>query len=189
MNKRNLDHNNYDILNLYVKKEKIDITLDCYQKFGWEKIDESENKIYEDTIDLKFKRVHKLENKDELQYNQIIMENKLNEIGGLENRKHNKSIILSLTLGPIFAIIFGLSLYIAITTQYVALLIIGILSTLLTCVASILFILKIKALVKNENENFYISTSNLYNEINKICENAIKLLGGKYNEQNKNSNN
>ena len=66
-----IDYENYDTLNLYVKKIKAEEIKERYKNFGWILFNEQENATYEDILDLTFTRPHKIENKDELQLMQV----------------------------------------------------------------------------------------------------------------------
>ena len=95
------DYINYDSLKLYVKKNKSKEIIEHYKLFGWEVLEEFENKKYEDILDLTFCRPHKIKNKDELQLLQVYMEERLNEQAKIEKHKHSKTTSIGLCLGVI----------------------------------------------------------------------------------------
>lgn len=171
-----IDFNNFDKLNLFVKKSKHQDVVKSYTALGWELIEEKENNRYEDIIDLTFLRPHKLQNKDELQIMQVYMEDNLNEIAKLERNKHSKTTGLGLFLGSVALLLFCWALYLIIKPQ---LLVIGI---ILIAVSIILFVLEIiflPKLFKKEKLSFNTKFTQLNSQIEEICKKANLLLGGK----------
>ena len=99
-----------DKLELYVKKDKVDEITNYYGKFKWEVVDRTENKKYEDLIDLTFSRPHYIKNKDDLQLLQVHLEENLNKIGKLEKMKNSKTLAFGLSAGilPIGLAVLGI---------------------------------------------------------------------------------
>ena len=108
MRKEDFDYNNLDKLDIYAKKEKANEVIECYETFGWELQENIPNAKYEDTCELSFTRPHKIASKDYLQYNQIEMENILNNKGKLERNKNAKTTTSYLCWGLLSAILIAL---------------------------------------------------------------------------------
>ena len=62
MEKQIDNYKDFDKLSLYVKKYKAEEIIKHYKNFNWKLVSESENKKYEDIVDLTFIRKHKIEN-------------------------------------------------------------------------------------------------------------------------------
>ncbi len=163
----NIDYHQYDTLNIFAKKEKTATIINCYESFHWELVHNDENEMYSDANALIFIRPHKIKNKDYLQYNQIEMENILNDIGKCETNKHSKSTIwgLCLSLTIVLLIILSLSLYFDTKLNFLftcisigILLILGIISTI--------FIAKV---YKKENKIFEAKLISLHKKLNTLC--------------------
>lgn len=85
------DFQNYDYLDIIVKKENEQELVDAYSIFLWEKTGEKEDNQYRDVVHLSFRRPHKIENKDRLQLLQVYYESALNERAELKIKKHSKT--------------------------------------------------------------------------------------------------
>lgn len=166
----NIDYHKYDILNIYAKKDKADDIIKCYESFKWELIHNDKNEKYSDANALTFVRPHKIKDKDNLQYNQIEMENILNDIGKCENHKHSRSTTwgLSLSLPIAMLIILFIGLYlkntISITTTCIS-----VIALIILAILSSIFISKV---YKAENENYTLRQKYLHERLIKICKKA-----------------
>lgn len=171
-----------DTLSLYVKKDKQATIEACYKQLGWVKISEKDNALYEDTKDLNFTRPHIIDNKDDLQFLQVGMENKLNEIGRLEKNKHSKSTLLGICvgLGITALLILGIHLIIENLTNW--LMYVGIAISIVSTVCLIVLWKICLSIAKKESAHFEARTAQLNEEIAQICNTANQLIGGK-NEQ------
>lgn len=168
----NIDYHQYDTLNIFVKKEKTATIIKCYESFNWQLVHNDENEMYSDANALIFIRPHKIKNKDYLQYNQIEMENILNDIGKCETYKHSKSTIwgLCLSLPFVLLIILSLSLYFDTKLNLLSTCIsIGIL--LLLGIISTIFIAKV---YKKENKIFDAKHISLHKKLNTLCSQVRK---------------
>jgi len=166
-----------DRLILYVKLNKVDKIVEHYKLLGWELVEKAENNKYEDLIDLTFERDHKIENKDELQLLQVYMEDKLNDIGKTERRKHAKSTAMSLVLGPLTlaAILCGLILIfemkgVAVWVSAAVLFVFALINIILMAVF-------LPITIRREKNLFQERTVMLEAELDKICKQAKILLG------------
>lgn len=178
-NNINIDHNNYDELNVYAKSEKANDIIKCYESFQWQLIHNDENEKYSDANALTFIRPHKIENKDYLQYNQIEMENILNDIGKCEKNKHSKSTMCGLCIYlPIFLLICIILK--SFFENKVSLLFMGITIGILTILAILSIIIMIKV-YKKESSEFNIKHKSLHQKLNNLCT-MVKKEGGAKNE-------
>lgn len=168
IDKTNIDYHEYDILNIYTKKEKTDDIIKCYESFKWELIHNDKNEKYSDANALTFIRPHKIKNKDNLQYNQIEMENILNDIGKCENHKHSKSTIwglcLSLPIAILIALFIGLYFQnkISITATSISLIVLIILAIISSIIIAKVF--------QKEDIDFEIRDKYLHDRLIKICK-------------------
>lgn len=115
MDTNEINYKNFDRLDIYAKKDKKRRIIQCYQSFSWKLVHRQESKRYADTEELTFIRPHKIKNKDFLQYNQIEMENILNDIGKLGKNKHARSTIFGLCFGLLFAGILALGIFLILS--------------------------------------------------------------------------
>lgn len=175
-----IDSNNFDTLNLFVKKIKRQDVIDTYTSLGWKLLTEKENDRYEDIIDLTFLRPHKIQNKDQLQLMQVYTEDNLNEIAKLERNKHSKTTGLGLFFGSIALMLLCGGIYFIIKSQS---LLLSISMLVVGTGLSVLQIIFLPKLFKKENLTFNSKVSALNSQIQDICNKATLLLGGK-NEQN-----
>ncbi|MBQ9792150.1 MAG: hypothetical protein IJW32_00185 [Clostridia bacterium] len=173
------DYNNYDVLNLYVKRDKLENIISKYTIFGWELEKQEDNKEYEDIVEITFVRPHVIKNKDDLQLLQVYMEERLNKVGQLERNKNAKTTSLALVFGVIglAMIIFGL---LDLIFNFFGFLIAG--DIILLSVGAILELtglLVVPKIHKKEKIDFDSKISILELEIENICERVKVLIGGK----------
>ena len=179
-----IDYENYDTLNLYVKKIKAEEIKERYKNFGWILFNEQENATYEDILDLTFTRPHKIENKDELQLMQVYMEERINSIGKIERHKHSKSTSIGLCLGTFTLLLLALGLWLIITQYTItSSLVFGIISTAFSVFFIVLEAVFFPKLIKHENKSFKEKYDKLYKEADDLCKKAINLRGNSH-EQN-----
>ena len=174
-----VDYNNYDQINLTVKRQNADEVILSYGAFLWEKIEEKEDKQYHDILHLSFIRPHKIPNKDRLQLLQVHYEHFINERAVAENKKHAKSQALLATAGVlgISAILGLIALIFYLTTTFAivgAMAFIVLQSTLL-----VFLVLKAKGTMAKEKENFIFKREELHGYIEKILLEAKALTGAK----------
>lgn len=174
------DYINYDSLKLYVKKNKSKEIIEHYKLFGWEVLEEFENKKYEDILDLTFCRPHKIKNKDELQLLQVYMEERLNEQAKIEKHKHSKTTSIGLCLGVIGVGLITLGLLACLKVIMFVSLIGGILlavSGLVFVAVSLIILPKIykKEKIIYEEKNDQLST-----ELENIFDRVKTLAGDTY---------
>ena len=180
----NVNHIEYDTLTLQAKKEHQLLIDDCYKAFGWEKIAEQEDRLYADTNELKFKRVHKIENKDDLQILQVHLEHHLNILGKLEQTKFPKTIIVA-SIGGVVAL--SLMIGAIVLLYHIPLLlnkILGGILSFVSIVAGVFVVLTSRKLHKKELEQFVNKKTETNNKISEICNKAKMLRGGKHASKN-----
>lgn len=174
MKDKDIDYKNLDKLDIYAKKEKVDMVVDGYQSFGWELIENKENHKYEDTCELTFVRPHNIANKDELQYRQIEMENIMNSMGKIERNKVARTTTSYLCLGILSAIFIVMGIFTLLNSLSplniilaIASFVAGILCTLLTIFLTI-------KIYKREREHYKSSHKELEDSLAKLKEDIIK---------------
>lgn len=177
----NIDYTNLDKLDIYAQKDKANKIIECYQSFSWQLVSNNENEKYENIRDLSFIRPHKIKNKDYLQYNQIEMENILNEIGKLEKKKHAKSTSLGLLFGLISSFFLFLGFYLILYTNV----------SLFTSIFTIVFALGITMMTtllsikifKKEKIDFENKYSSLNIKLEDICKIVKEKIGETKNDK------
>lgn len=169
---KEIDFKKYDRIDVYAKKERVDIIIKCYQAFYWELYEQCDNPLYADTDNLTFIRPHKIENKDELQYSQIEMENTLNSIGKLEKYKHSKSTVLGLCFGLLSALLLAMAIVFSVNNPLHLGVVLCILSwTAFTTCATATAIITTKKFAW-ENKFFEIKNEELKQKLFEICKNV-----------------
>lgn len=165
-----IDFNKYDRIDVYAKKERVDIIIQCYQAFYWELYEKCDNPLYADTDNLTFIRPHKIENKDELQYSQIEMENTLNSIGKLEKKKHSKSTVFGLCFGVLSALLLTLAIIFTVNkTAKLGVTLCVLCWTAFTTTACANAIVTIKT-YSRENKSFETKSNELKQKLFEICK-------------------
>ena len=96
-----INYKEYDRLVLYVKRDKVEEIIASYNTLSWNLVQQTDNNRYEDIVDLVFIRAHKIQNKDELQIQQVYLEETLNSLGKIQKEKHQKTTGLGLSFGSL----------------------------------------------------------------------------------------
>lgn len=173
-----IDYNKFDKMSLFVKKDMKDEIIKNYNDFGWELVNVKPNFLYDDIVDLTFKRSHYISNKDDLQLLQVYMEDKLNELGKVNKNRNAKSTIFALILG-----LFGVSFIVCsaiffLNMQHSSRIFLSSLSLAVGVCLGIVLALFYPKLRKRENEKFIQKTAFLEKELKNFCVRAKKLRGG-----------
>ena len=171
----NFNNYKYDYLTITFTTEKVDEMIKIYNDFLWEEVSKAKNKDYEDVYYVTLRRPHFIENKDRLQYLQVVMEEKINKLGKQGATKHFNSVLFSSLTGAIILFALALSLYVICTINNTLLIALcGVLGA--TSILVIPFIIRrtIK-LVKKENERFYSATTTCNSQINDIISEVKSL--------------
>lgn len=171
----NFNNYKYDYLTITFTTDKVDEMIKIYKDFLWEEVSKAKNKDYEDMYYVTLRRPHFIKNKDRLQYLQVVMEDKINNLGKQGSTRHFNSILFSSLSGAIILFALILSLYVICTinnTLWVTLC--GVLGV--TSIILIPFIVKrtIK-IVKKENEKFNLATTIFNNQLDSILK-EVKML-------------
>lgn len=184
MKKSDIDYKNYDRLDIYAKKEKVEGITKCYESFSWELKEKHENNKYADTIELTFIRPHKIANKDDLLYSQIEMENALNALGKLSRNKHAICTMVGLALGILSVGILAMGIYCLLS-------IVGTLGWVLFGMGigigiglGIFSWLYSKKIYNDEEKKYKIQRKKLENTIENICKLAKTTAGENYADKN-----
>lgn len=164
---KEIDYNNFDKLEIYAKKNKVDMIIKCYEAFSWTLFEKEENSRYADTYNLTFIRPHKIENKDFLQYHQIEMENNLNKIGKIEKNRHSKSTIWGLIFG---LLLIGFT-FLSISLFKVRTILNYIFAIASVCLAITLLLLSIFLIPK-----IYKKEKKIFSKQNELLQKNLKLI-------------
>ncbi len=173
------DYQNYDFIEIIVKKENAEQVISAYSDFSWEKISVKEDAKYNDILHVEFCRLHDIANKDRLQLLQVYYEFALNERADLKEKKHHKS-----KAGICNLIVFAMCLFFGIWslifyTKTLPIFIGGIVLSLCALVLTVFFAKKLKNLYKLENQRFKIEDIEKQEDINKILDEARLLTSAK----------
>ena len=107
------DYKNYDYLDIIVKKDNACEIINAYSAFLWEKIEEKDDRHYNDVVHLTFKRDINIENKDRLAYLQVNYETALNKRAEINYKKHSKTKIAICNVAFCsLATLFGIGVFI-----------------------------------------------------------------------------
>ncbi|MBO7345116.1 MAG: hypothetical protein J6U92_04165 [Clostridia bacterium] len=172
----NLDFNDYDFITASTKTWCAKKIISDYNRFGWEVIKEESDGLFSNLVHLTFRRVHKLENKDQLQYLQVCYEQKINQVFDLERNKNLFSNLLFLLFAIFCVSSFGLCTYQLIQSN----LLFGGVCAVLGCV-SLFFIFLTARLRKRENRKYQLKVNELNKDIEKMLID-VSMLSGEKNE-------
>lgn len=103
-----INHDEFDELNVSVRKDKLDKLLSHYAVLGFKPVDRTDDPVFYDVVHLTLLRPHKVAHKDELQLLQVYIETAWNKIGKHEKGYRPKTLIFSLLSG-----LLGLGLIVA----------------------------------------------------------------------------
>lgn len=172
-----INNREFDVLNLYVKKDQAEKIIENYKIFGYEISEKIENKKYEDIYDLTLIRKHKIKNKDELQLLQVYMEENLNEQAKITKNKYSKTTIFALCFG-VFGLIF---IILGILNLINIFNFLNIISEIIILsfggLCFLLGIIIIPKIYKNEKIDFCQNKKRLEKQLQIICEKATSLTG------------
>jgi len=99
------DYNDYDYMHAVLKKKYAEQLKECYRAFGWEIVVREEDGRYDDVYNVKFRRPHRIEHKDELQYLQVELEANFDKVSKINRPFYPKSFLIRL-----FSIILSLGM-------------------------------------------------------------------------------
>ncbi|MBP3619892.1 MAG: hypothetical protein J6J24_04450 [Clostridia bacterium] len=173
-----MENKDKDFLHLYVKSGKTKEIIKLYKLFGWELLEQSDNKNYEDIVDLSFSRPHQIANKDELQLYQVHLEENLNNSARNERLKHSKTTALALVFGPIGLALITLGLLFFLNVLPVLGLAGGIVMSIVGLTLIVIGSIFLPKLSKKEKQIFQDKQTNLNRELIKICNKVQSLVGG-----------
>jgi hypothetical protein len=163
-------------LTILTKKDKLYEILKVYKSFGWEDVEQAEDKIYDDTLTVTLRRNHKIKNKDKLQLLQVHMESKLMELEKCQKYKFSKSISLGLTLGLGLVAVLVLGILLMATGFTVYAKFGGVILTIMSSILMVFLMTTLHKFVKEENVEFEKKSKIINKNIVDFCESAKKLL-------------
>ena len=177
------DYQNYDYLEIIVKRDSADEIVRWYSRLLWSEYQRKEDKLYNDIIHVSFLRPHKIPNKDRLQLLQVYYENILNEKAYKLKDKNAKSeaLIVTTVVLAILSVLCSGALIFIVKNLFVYLgagLLFG-----LSCVGVACSFNGIKKLRKKENLEFETKNENYTNQIDRIMDEISTLTGDKINEK------
>ncbi len=105
-NQSKKDYENYDYIEIIVKRESADEIINGYARLLWTLNEQKEDKRYHDLIHLSFYRPHKIQNKDRLQLLQVYYENIINEKACILENKNSKAMALIFTVSAFMILAF-----------------------------------------------------------------------------------
>lgn len=171
---RGYDINEYDTIRVFVKEKQADELADVYAAFLWEATEKKEHSRYDDVVDFSFRRPHKIENKDELQFLQVAAEHELDVRDKLDKNKHALSTSLGIFLGLLGGalVFFGLFLLFrgAEATLPCFLLVLG--AAIFICAA-----IAVRKIVLRENKRYFEKKSESVNRSKDVLFLAKRLTG------------
>lgn len=131
----------YEYKSINVKTELEPIYTDCYEHFGWIRIKENErkdyyinNNVYQDVVNIRFKRNSQIENKAELKIYQDECEKSFLKINRLEKEPSSLAIIYALIIGLIGILFLVVAIFAILGNKWF----IGAISIIMGCIGFIL---------------------------------------------------
>ncbi len=169
------DYYSYDFIDIIVKKENQQEIVDAYSTFLWEKIEEKEDKRYNDIVHLSFRRDIKILNKDRLAYLQVSYETALNKKAEIKFKKHSKSIASICNLAFFsLAGLLGVGVFIYFYKSILSI-VLGGLSALCILTLDSFIIKRIKKRFSNEKIKYQSEIEIVEKEIKEILSKVEKL--------------
>ncbi len=119
------DLEEYDHIYVTVRRDKLKELKFCYEQFGWEEVECQEHTVYENLLDMTFRRPHKIADKDELQLLQVHLEEALNAVGKYENAPKIRTKAFASCLGVLAFLLIAIGLPLGIVPVTIAYKVIG----------------------------------------------------------------
>ncbi|MCD8295139.1 MAG: hypothetical protein LUE27_07865 [Clostridia bacterium] len=110
------DLEEYDHIYVTVRRDKLKDLKVCYEQFGWEEVECQEHKVYDNLLDMTFRRPHKIADKDELQLLQVHLEEALNAVGKYEKAPKRKTRAFVSCLGVLAFLLLAIGLPLGIVS-------------------------------------------------------------------------
>lgn len=170
------DINKYDYLSVSVKTDSEEEMIARYKTFGWELIEQFDDKQFSDIAVINFRRAHAILNKDRLQYLQVGMETAVNNLSKYKQNKHSFSLALGLSLGVFdCALLSGGIVLIVLSALWS--IIIGCLMTVIAIVVFVGTLTALKKIIPKENLRYDGVTEKTHRELSLIEKEAAELVG------------
>ena len=172
----NHNYNEFDYQTIVVRKDKIEQVVSDYACFGWLKIEEQQHLLYENLLEVKFQRKHKIKNKDDLQFMQVNYEYYTNLMARSEKNKYKKSLIFGLSILVLLTSLISLAI---LSFQYfngTIRIILASIAILFALVFVILTCLLQPKLIKKEKLIYKQRMKECKDAIDKICGLAKELI-------------
>lgn len=169
-----MKNNEMDKLTICVKKQKVEDVIKSYEVFGWKVSQQVENSRYDDIVDVSFLRPHYIDNKDELQLQQVYMEKVLNSIGKIEKMANAKTTLFGLVTGllSVGVIAIGIMLIVQNILAW------GIVLASLGGIAIVVFGMCCVKMHIRETYSNNLRKEELTSQLNDILKYVSKLIGG-----------
>ncbi len=168
-----MKNNEMDKLTICVKKQKVEEVIQSYEVFGWEVSQQVENSRYDDIVDVSFLRPHFIDNKDELQLQQVYMERLLNSIGKIEKMANAKTTLFGLVTGLLSVAVLVIGIMLIVNSALVG----GIVLTSLGGVAIVVFGMCCVKMHIRETFDNNLKKEQLTSQLNDILKDVSKLIG------------
>lgn len=171
------DYKNTDYLEVTVLREKLEEVNGYYTTLGYKQISCKEDKVYGNLLHLVFARPHNIENKDRLQYLQVKLESHINSLSKVEEKKHEKSLIVSLIVGCVTMALFIIGLTLALNQQAKSgVVVLGVVLSVVSFIVGVGSIKPISDIYKKENADFKVKIAKNESEIAFILEEIKRLV-------------
>ena len=173
------DYQNYDYIDIIVKKQSQQEIVDGYSSFLWQQISAKDDMRYSDLVHLSFKRNVNINNKDRLALLQVYYENALNKKAEIKLNKHSKSktSICFLAFFSLLALV-GIGVFIYFLKNVLSV-VLGMAFALCIVAVDIVLAKKIGKKFIKENKDYILVLERVDEEIDCILKTADALANRK----------
>ncbi len=163
---------NYDYLTILVKREKLEEVENRYKFFSWEILKEDEHERFGNIVVVEMRRIHKIKNKDNLQYLQVQMEFLINREEMYKRNKHKRSALFGLIFGILCAFIFACGLVTLLNHISTVEVVFGIIFVVIGLFLNILLLFLIFKMSREEDRLFEENSIKISKQLDEVCEMA-----------------
>lgn len=175
MKNDNYDYKKDDCIFVSIKTPLFKEVLNAYKNFGWRVVLVEEDKKYSDVVNVQLLRRHDIENKDKLQLMQVYLEKSINTLGTLSKNKNVKSTLLAILSGFIGCVLIAVGLVLALVYTNVTNIVLGSATVVAGLSVIVVYIIKMKKMIKREEERYKIRIANVLSSITKLRNQAAAL--------------
>ncbi len=163
---------NYDYLTILVKREKLEEVENRYKFFSWEILKEDKHERFGNIVVVEMRRIHKIKNKDNLQYLQVQMEFLINREEMYKRNKHKRSALFGLIFGILCAFIFACGLVTLLNHISTVEVVFGIIFVVIGLFLNILLLFLIFKMSREEDRLFEENSIKISKQLDEVCEMA-----------------